>query len=134
LYRQKGSWPRNANRTETLRLNEMFSALLAHEAEIAEPRFWAPRGSYSGAPVIRTPMRPPRIVPSGNRYGRLIQDMLISRARLAGPHSSTRILDFRAWLRVIREHQTLPGSTDRVTSTGEFFGFGTSASHRSYPI
>ena len=129
LYRQKRQLAQELqNRTETLRLNEMFSALLAHElrnplsAILGSARLLQRRSSDSHAHEAAA-----RIVSSGNRMGRLIQDMLdLARARLAGGLILKReSCDFRALVeRVIREHQTAaPDRLIESTSTGEFFGF-----------
>ena len=129
LYRQKRQLAQEVhNRTETLRLNEMFSALLAHDlrnplsAILGSARLLQRRSSDPHAQEAAA-----RIVSSGNRMGRLIEDMLdLARARLAGGLILKReSCDFRALVeRVIREHQTAaPDRLIEPTSTGEFFGF-----------
>lgn len=110
LYRQKRQLAQDLHeRTETLRLNEMFSALLAHDlrnplsailgsARLLQRRSQDPHAHEAAA----------RIVASGNRMGRLIEDMLdLARARLAGGLMVNRApADFRSLVeRVIREHQ-----------------------------
>jgi signal transduction histidine kinase len=128
LYRQKQQLAEELrNRTEALRSNEMFSALLAHalrnplSAILASARLLQRRSSDAHAHEAAA-----RIVSSGNRMGRLIEDMLdLARARLAGGLILKREPgDFRALVeRVIREHQS--AAPDRViesTCTGEFFG------------
>ena len=110
LYRQKQQLARDLNdRTETLRLNEMFSALLAHDlrsplsailgaAHLLQRRGTDPAAVESAA----------RIISSGTRMARLIEDMLdLARARLAGGIAVMRQpADFRAVLeRVVREQK-----------------------------
>jgi two-component system sensor histidine kinase/response regulator len=129
LYRQKRQLAQELhNRTETLRLNEMFSALLAHDlrnplsAILGSARLLQRR---SGDP--QTHEAAARIIASGNRMGRLIEDMLdLARARLAGGLILKREPgDLRALVeRVIREHQTAaPDRLIESTCAGEFFGF-----------
>jgi two-component system, sensor histidine kinase and response regulator len=129
LYRQKQQLAQELlNRTEALRSNEMFSALLAHElrnplsAILASARLLQRRSSDPHAHEAAA-----RIVASGNRMGRLIEDMQsLARARLAGGFILEREPgDFRALVeRVIREHQSAaPDRLIESTSTGEFVGF-----------
>jgi two-component system, sensor histidine kinase and response regulator len=120
LYRQRQQLAHELQvRTETLRLNEMFSALLAHDlrnplsailasAQILQRRSSDPHAHEAAA----------RIASSGNRMGRLIEDMLdLARARLAGGISVKReACDFRALVeRVIREH--LAAAPERPVET-----------------
>jgi two-component system sensor histidine kinase/response regulator len=129
LYRQKQQLAEELrDRTEALRSNEMFSALLAHHlrnplsAILASARLLQRRTSDPHAHEAAA-----RIVSSGNRMGRLIEDMLdVARARLAGGLILKREPgDFRALVeRVIREHQSAaPDRLIESTCTGEFFGF-----------
>jgi len=87
LYRQRRELARQlSEKTETLRLNEMFSALLAHDlrnplsailasAQLLQKRSNEPQAQQSAA----------RIVASGNRMSRMIEDMLdLARARVGG--------------------------------------------------
>ncbi len=99
-----------SDRTETLRLNEMFSALLAHDlrsplsAILASARLLQRR---SGDPAAIEAAA--RILTSGNRMARMIEDMLdLARARLGGGIIVKReAADFKALVeRVLREHQT----------------------------
>ncbi len=128
LYRQRQQLAQELHdRTETLRLNEMFSALLAHDlrnplsailasAQILQRRSKDPHAHDAAA----------RIVASGHRMGRMIEDMLdLARARLAGgiivkPEPA----DFRALVeRVIREHQAAaPERSIDLQCTGDFSG------------
>jgi two-component system, sensor histidine kinase and response regulator len=128
LYRQKQQLAEELrSRTEALRSNEMFSALLAHDlrnplsAILASARLLQRRSSDPHAHEAAA-----RIVSSGNRMGRLIEDMLdLARARLAGGLILKREpADFRALVeRVIREHQSAaPDRLIESTYTGEFFG------------
>src|ERR1700679_2284196 len=115
LYRQRQALSVELNdRTETLRLNEMFSALLAHDlrnplsAMLASARLLQ-RGSQDPGALEAAA----RIVASGNRMGRLIEDMLdLARARLAGgivlKRESSDIKELVE--RVVREcHAASPG-------------------------
>src|ERR1700678_3695243 len=87
LYRQRLSLAQELkDRTETLRLNEMFSALLAHDlrnplsAILASAQLLKRRSADPHAQEAAT-----RILASGKHMGRLIEDMLdLARARLAG--------------------------------------------------
>jgi signal transduction histidine kinase len=87
LYRQRQQLARDLKeRTETLRWNEMFSALLAHDlrsplsAILASAELLQRRSSDKAAMDMAA-----RITLSGNRMARLIEDMLdLARARLGG--------------------------------------------------
>jgi two-component system, sensor histidine kinase and response regulator len=97
------------DRTETLKFNEMFSALLAHDlrnplsailasAAVLKRRSADPNAQEAAA----------RITSSGKHMGRLIEDMLdLARARLAGGIVIKREpADFKSLVeRVVREHQ-----------------------------
>ena len=110
LYRQRRQQALELQeRTETLRLNEMFSALLAHDlrnplsAIIASAQLLLRRTEDRAA--LETGER---IITSGKRMSRMIEDMLdLARARLAGGIVVKRELtDSRALIeRVVREHQ-----------------------------
>jgi two-component system, sensor histidine kinase and response regulator len=128
LYRQRQQLAHELQeRTETLRLNEMFSALLAHDlrnplsavlasAQILQRRSSDPHAHEAAA----------RILSSGNRMGRMIEDMLdLARARLAGGIIVKREpADFKALVeRVIREHQAAaPERLIEATYAGDFAG------------
>ena len=97
------------DRTETLRLNEMFSALLAHDlrnplsAILASAQLLHRRTVDQHAREAAT-----RIVASGKHMSRLIEDMLdLARARLAGGIVVKREpADFKVLLeRTVREHR-----------------------------
>jgi two-component system, sensor histidine kinase and response regulator len=111
LYRQRQQLAAELHdRTETLRLNEMFSALLAHDlrsplsailasAQLLQRRCEDPTAQATAA----------RILTSGNRMGRMIEDMLdLARARVGGGIAVTReAADFKALIeRVLPEHQS----------------------------
>ena len=128
LYRQRQQLAQELqDRTETLRLHEMFSALLAHDlrnplsailasAQILQRRSRDPHAHDAAA----------RILSSGTRMGRLIEDMLdLARARLAGGIIVEREpCDFKSLLeRVIREHQAAaPERCIETTYCGDFSG------------
>jgi two-component system sensor histidine kinase/response regulator len=128
LYRQRQQLAQELhNRTETLRLNEMFSALFAHDlrnplsailasAQVIKRRAGDPNMEEAAA----------RILSSGNRMSRLIEDMLdLSRARLAGGIAvKPEPADFRALVeRVLREHHAAaPERIIETDYTGDFSG------------
>jgi len=109
LYRQRQMLALELrDRTETLRLNEMFTALLAHDlrsplsAILASAHVLKRRGDDSAQEIAAG------IVTSGNRMARMIEDMLdLARARLGGGIIVKREpVDFKALVeRVLREHQ-----------------------------
>jgi signal transduction histidine kinase len=128
LYRQRQQLARDLHeRTETLRLNEMFSALLAHDlrnplsAILASAQLLRRRSEDAHAQEAAA-----RIVSSGSRMGRMIEDMLdLARARLAGGIIIKReSADFKTLVeRVIREHQAAsPGRTIEASYEGDFSG------------
>jgi two-component system, sensor histidine kinase and response regulator len=110
LYRQRQLLSVELHdRTETLRLNEMFSALLAHDlrsplsAILASAHLLARRSQDKAALEAAA-----RIVTSGTRMARMIEDMLdLARARLGGGIVVKREpADFKALVeRVLKEHQ-----------------------------
>ena len=128
LYRQRQQLAQELHdRTETLRLNEMFSALLAHDlrsplsaimasAQLLKRRTQDPHAEEASA----------RILSSGRHMGRLIEDMLdLARARLAGGIViKGEPADFRVLVeRVVRECQD--ASPERIIETrydGDFSG------------
>jgi two-component system, sensor histidine kinase and response regulator len=128
LYRQRQLLALELNdRTETLRLNEMFTALLAHDlrsplsAILASAQLLQRRSGDLAAQETAA-----RIVTSGKRMARMIEDMLdLARARLGGGILIKReATDFKALLeRVLREHQA--AAPDRPIATaydGAFSG------------
>ncbi len=110
LYRQRQQLARELkDKTETLRMNEMFSALLAHDlrnplsAMLASAQLLQRRSSDSHAQDAAV-----RIISSGTRMSRMIEDMLdLARARLAGgiivkrEHTDVQLLVEK----VLREYQ-----------------------------
>src|SRR5882757_6710932 len=110
LYRQRQLLALELNdRTETLRLNEMFTALLAHDlrsplsAILASAHLLQRRSSDPAALEAAA-----RVVTSGNRMASMIEDMLdLARARLGGGIPVKReATDCKALVeRVLREHQ-----------------------------
>jgi signal transduction histidine kinase len=128
LYRQRQQLAQELkDRTETLRLNEMFSALLAHDlrnplsAILASSDLLRRRCSDAHAQEAAT-----RISSSGGRMSRMIEDMLdLARARLAGgiilkrePENLRVLVD-----RVVREHQAAaPERQMETTYVGNFAG------------
>ena len=128
LYRQKRQQALELQeRTETLRLNEMFSALLAHDlrnplsAIIASAQLLLRRTEDRAALDAGG-----RIIASGKRMGRMIEDMLdLARARLAGGIVVKRELtDSRALVeRVVSEHQAAaPARVIEVVYEGDCCG------------
>ena len=110
LYRQKQQIAAElVERTETLRLNEMFSALLAHDlrsplSAIIGSAHLLQRRSSDKVSVDSAA----RILSSGNRMARMIEDMLdLARARLGGGILIKREpADLRTLIeRVVRENQ-----------------------------
>ena len=128
LYRQRLSLAQELkDRTETLRLNEMFSALLAHDlrnplsAILASAQLLHRRSADPHAQEAST-----RILSSGKHMGRLIEDMLdLARARLAGGIMVKREPgDIKALVeRVAREFQAAsPGRIVETMYRGDFTG------------
>ena len=121
LYRQRQQLAQELKeRTETLRLNEMFSALLAHDlrnplsAILASAQLLKRRSAEAAAQEAAA-----RILSSGGHMGRLIEDMLdLARARLAGgivikrEHADIKVLVER----VVREHQA--AAPERIIDMG----------------
>jgi two-component system sensor histidine kinase/response regulator len=129
LYRQRQALSAELNdRTETLRLNEMFSALLAHDlrsplsAMLASARLLQRRTEDLPALEAAT-----RILASGNRMARMIEDMLdLARARLGGGILVKRVAaDFKTLVeRSLREHQAaVPERQIDASYVGNFAGF-----------
>ncbi|HEX4151440.1 MAG TPA: hybrid sensor histidine kinase/response regulator [Steroidobacteraceae bacterium] len=129
LYRQRLRLAQELkDRTETLRLNEMFSALLAHDlrnplsailasAQLLKRRCEDPHAQEAAG----------RILASGKHMGRLIEDMLdLARARLAGGIVVKREPgDIKSLVeRVVRECQAAsPGRAIETVYSGDFAGF-----------
>ena len=128
LYRQRLKLAHDLkDRTETLRLNEMFSALLAHDlrnplsAILASAQLLQRRSSDLHAQEAAS-----RILLSGNRMGRMIEDILdLARARLAGGIVVKRVPgDLRALIDpVISEHRAAaPHRSIECVYCGDFTG------------
>lgn len=110
LYRQRCQLALDLKeRTETLRLNEMFNALLAHDlrnplsAILASAQLLQRRSNDLPAQEAAA-----RILSSGNGMARMIEDMLdLARARLAGGITvKSQPADFKTLVeRVVREYQ-----------------------------
>ncbi|MET0552621.1 MAG: hybrid sensor histidine kinase/response regulator [Vicinamibacteria bacterium] len=87
LYTQKQQLLRElSERTETLRLNEMFAAVLGHDLRTPLAAVLASARLLQEVPSEDAVRRAAaRILSSGDRMGRMIDDMLdLARARLAG--------------------------------------------------
>jgi two-component system, sensor histidine kinase and response regulator len=108
------------DRSETLRLNELFSALLAHDLRSPMSAILASAQLLQRRTDDRASLdAAARIVSSGTRMVRLIEDMLdLARARLAGGIIVKReSSDFRVLVeRVVRECQEST-PTRRIEST-----------------
>jgi signal transduction histidine kinase len=102
-------------RTETLRLNELFTALLAHD--LRNPLNAIVTSAYLVQRIVTEPVAKDataRIVSSGQRMSRLIEDMLdLARARVGGGIAvKLQQGEFDALIGpVVREHQA--ASPDR---------------------
>ncbi len=128
LYRQRRQLALELqDRTETLRLNEMFSALLAHDlrsplsAILASAHLLQRRTQDQVSQDTAD-----RILSSGKHMARMIEDVLdLARARLAGGIVVKREpSDFKALVeRVVREHQTaVPDRPIEFRHEGNFTG------------
>jgi two-component system sensor histidine kinase/response regulator len=87
LYSQKQQLQRElTERTETLRLNEMFAAVLGHDLRTPLAAVLASARLLQEVPSEEAVRRAAaRILSSGDRLGRMIDDMLdLARARLGG--------------------------------------------------
>jgi len=128
LHRQKLQLAQELReRTETLRLNEMFTAVLGHD--LRNPLSAMLTSAHviqfrSEDKVVRDTAT--RMLSSGKRMSRMIEDMLdLARARLAGGIVlKPELMDFGALIqRVVREHQlAFPDRRIEVTSEGELMG------------
>ena len=128
LHRQQQLLVRDLReRTETLRLNEMFAAVLGHD--LRNPL----NAVVTSAQVIQRCSVDPtvrdaagRILSSGRRMGRMIDDLLdLARARLAGGIPLKReAMDLRPVVeRVIEEHAAShPDRRILVTGEGDLTG------------
>jgi signal transduction histidine kinase len=110
LYRQKQQLAQQLHElTETLRLNEMFTAVLGHDLRSPLTAILTTSEALlRGAPDERVQRAAKRVQSSGKRMGRLIEDMLdLARARLAGgiPLSRQTVHLGELLQRVVQEHQ-----------------------------
>jgi two-component system, sensor histidine kinase and response regulator len=117
LYRQRQLLSVELHeRTETLRLNEMFSALLAHDLRSPLSAILASAALLQRRSQDKAALEAAgRIITSGTRMARMIEDMLdLARARLGGGIVVKReAADFRALVeRVLKEHQA--AAPDRI--------------------
>lgn len=128
LHRQKQQLAQELKeRTETLRLNEMFTAVLGHDlrnplSAILNSADLLQRRSEDEA-VKKTAQR---MLSSGKRMSRLIEDMLdLARARLAGGIALKREpVELGALVqRVVLEHQTaFPDRRIEILRSGDLAG------------
>ena len=128
LYRQKQQLVQELQqRTETLRLNEMFAAVLGHD--LRNPL----TAILTGAQLLELTSQDElvqrtaaRILSSGRRMSRLIEDMLdLARARLAGgiPIQREEVDLERLIQRVVQEHQAAaPGYRIELRPEGNLTG------------
>lgn len=128
LYRHKQQLARHLDElTETLRLNEMFTAVLGHD--LRNPL----AAILTGADLLQRRTEDEavrkaagRMLASGKRMSRMIDDVLdLARARLAGGIPITRAeMDLGALVqRIIQEHQTAhPGRHIEVRPQGDMVG------------
>jgi two-component system, sensor histidine kinase and response regulator len=128
LYRQRRQLALDLeDRTETLRLNEMFSALLAHDLRTPLSAILASAQLLQRRTGDRASMETAaRIVASGKRMAHMIEDVLdLARARLAGGIVVKReSSDIKALVdRVVREHQAaVPARRIESSYHGDFIG------------
>jgi signal transduction histidine kinase len=128
LYRQRRQLTHElGERTETLRLNEMFTAVLGHD--LRNPLNAVITGAQllqhrSDDPAVKSVAA--KMLSSGRRMGRMIDDILdLARARLAGGIPLKREAADLAPLidRVVHEHQAAaPSRTIDVTVEGNCSG------------
>jgi signal transduction histidine kinase len=128
LYRQKQQLQRELHeRTQTLRLNEMFVAVLSHDLR-------TPLGAMmTAANLLKFHSTDPlvlevadRMLSSGRRMLRMIEDMLdLARARLAGGIPLVRTsADIGSIVqRVVQEHQAaVPSRAITIVTQGDLAG------------
>lgn len=128
LHRQKQQLARELQeRTETLRLNEMFIAVLGHDLRNPlHAMMLSAHGIHRVSTEEKVKQAATRIVSSGNRMSRMIEDLLdLARGRLAGGIQIVREpLDLAGVVgRVVRESQAaMPGRAIEVRQQGSDFG------------
>jgi two-component system sensor histidine kinase/response regulator len=114
-------------RTETLRLNEMFTALLAHD--LRNPLSAIVTSAHLVQRIATEPLAKDtaaRIISSGQRMSRLVEDMLdLARVRVGGGIAVRREEGALSALidPVVREHRDAsPGRLIKVNTTGVLKG------------
>ena len=128
LHRQKQQLARELHeRTETLRLNEMFIAVLGHDLRNPlHAMMLSAHGIHRVSTEDPVKQAANRIVSSGNRMSRMIEDLLdLARGRLAGGIQIVREpVDLAAVVaRVVRESQAAkPGRALELRQQGHFNG------------
>jgi signal transduction histidine kinase len=128
LHRQKQQLARELHeRTETLRLNEMFIAVLGHDLRNPlHAMMLSAHGIHRVSSEDPVKQAATRIVSSGNRMSRMIEDLLdLARGRLAGGIQIVREpVDFATVVsRVVKESQSAkPGRTLEFRQQGHFNG------------
>jgi two-component system, sensor histidine kinase and response regulator len=128
LHRQKQQLARELHeRTETLRLNEMFIAVLGHDLRNPlHAMMLSAHGIHRVSNEDPVKQAATRIVSSGNRMSRMIEDLLdLARGRLAGGIQIVREpVDFASVVsRVVKESQSArPGRTLEFQQRGHFNG------------
>jgi signal transduction histidine kinase len=128
LHRQKQQLARELHeRTETLRLNEMFIAVLGHDLRNPlHAMMLSAHGIHRVSSEDTVKQAATRIVSSGNRMSRMIEDLLdLARGRLAGGIQIVREpIDLAAVVaRVVRESQAArPGRALEFRQQGHFNG------------
>ena len=127
LHRQKLQLAANlAERTETLRLHEMFTAVLGHDLRGPLSAMMMAAQVLARRPDESVQKVGARLIKSGHWMGRMIEDVLdVSRARLAGgiPLRRQPIDLGELVTRVVGEYQALfPGHRIEVVCTGDLRG------------
>ena len=128
LHRQKQQLARELHeRTETLRLNEMFIAVLGHDLRNPlHAMMLSAHGIHRVSSEDPVKQAATRIVSSGNRMSRMIEDLLdLARGRLAGGIPIVREpVDLASVIaRVVRESQAAkPGRALEFRQQGHFNG------------
>jgi len=127
LYRQRQALARELDeRTETLRMNEMFIAVLSHD--LRSPLMTV---LGSSALLMRNPdadtvrQTGERLQATGQRMTRMVEDLLdVARARLAGGFAIQRAANDLARLmqRVVAEMEVHARRPIRITSHGDLLG------------
>ncbi|MDB5895558.1 MAG: hybrid sensor histidine kinase/response regulator [Rhodoferax sp.] len=127
LHRQKQQLAENLEeRTETLRLHEMFTAVLGHDLRGPLSAMMMAAQVLARRPDESVQKVGARLIRSGHWMGRMIEDVLdVSRARLAGGIPIRRqALDLGELVtRVVGEYQTLfPAHRIEVARAGDLRG------------